>query len=148
MRPDFALLRFCIVEMCALCLRDEIHGLRTIPEVYVGGDTDNLVHSRVLLWSRAEMPPDRVLLAKEPLRKRLVNHRHRPRIRVVLVGDGPSHHDLFPEGLEKSRRHARPTGCAVVLWFALNPDVTRPNPAGQRRTEYRTDHTHAGDGAQ
>ena len=56
------------------------------------------------------MLPDGVLLAKEPLGKRLVDDGHRPRIGVVLVADGPSHHDPVPEGPEKSRRDASPIG--------------------------------------
>ena len=96
--------------MRALCFREPIHRLETIREVYIGGDADNLVHPRVFLGSRAEVPPDGALAAKEPLRERLADDGHRPRISAVLVGDGPSHHDFGPESLEESRRHAGPTG--------------------------------------
>src|SRR6516162_9561596 len=110
MRPDFTLFRLGVIELCALHLWQEIHGLPAISEVHVGSDSNNLVHSRVLPRSRAEVLPDGILLAKEPLRKRLVDHRHWLRIGVVLLGDGPSHHHLDPESLEESRRHAGPTG--------------------------------------
>src|ERR1700683_2587507 len=109
MRRYFALFRFWVIELCALCLREEIHGLQTIPEVHVGRDANNLVHSRVFLWDRTEVLPDGILLAEEPLRKCVVDHSHRPRIGIVLVADGPSRHDLVPEGFEKSRCYASPT---------------------------------------
>src|SRR5215468_3006645 len=107
MRPDFALFRFCITEVCGLRLREEIYGPRTIREINVRRHSNNFVHSRV--FRRAEMLPYRVLFAKEPLGKRLVDYGYRLRIRVVLFGDRPSHHDLVPENLEESRRHAGPT---------------------------------------
>src|SRR5262249_11686476 len=110
MRQDFPLFRLSIKEVCVLCLWEEIHGLRTIPEAYVGCNTHDLVESCVFLRSRAEVFPNRVLLAKEPLGKRLVDDGYRPRAGVVFAGDGPSHHDPVSESLEKSRRHTGPTG--------------------------------------
>src|SRR5260221_12375275 len=109
MRGYFALFRFWVSELRALCLREEIHGLQTITEVHVGRDANNLVHSHVLLWNGTEVLPDGIPLAEEPLRKRFVNHGDRPRIGVVLVTDGPSHHDVVPESFKKSRRYAGPT---------------------------------------
>src|ERR1700735_1780701 len=110
MRPHFALFCFRLIEVCTLRLWEEIHGLRTVSEVHVGSDANDLVHARVLRWSRAEVPPNGVLPAKKLTRKRFVDDGHRARIGVVLVGDGASHHDAVPKSLEKCRRHAGPTG--------------------------------------
>src|SRR5215472_15075889 len=106
MRPHLALLRFWVIELSALRLREEIHGLHTGSEVHVGNDANDLVHSRVLLWNGTEVLPDGLLLAEEPSHKSLVDHGYRPRSSVVRVGDGPSHNDLAPQSLEESRRHA------------------------------------------
>ena len=113
MRPHFAAFRVCLSEVCGLRLREEIHGWLRFPHArrkvaHVGGDTDDLVHSRVFPGSRAEVLPDGVFLDEEPFRKRLVDYCHRPRIGVVVVGERPSHHDPVSEGLKKSRRHAGP----------------------------------------
>src|ERR1700679_679560 len=101
MRPPFALFCFWLIEVRALRLWEEIHGLRTVSEVNVGSDANDLVHSCVLRRSRAEVLTDGVLPAKELSRERLVDHGHRARIGVVYLGDGPSHHDVVPESLEK-----------------------------------------------
>src|SRR5215813_5327857 len=106
MRPHFALFRFWVIELCALRFWKEIHGLHTSSEVHVGSDANNFVHSRVLLWNRTEMLPDRVLVGEESLCKSLVDHGHRTGGGVVFIGDGAPHHDLVPESFEKSGRHA------------------------------------------
>ena len=55
------------------------------------------------------MLSNRVVVAKELLRERLVDHGYGPR-GVVLVGDRPPQDDPVSESFEKSRRHAGPTG--------------------------------------
>src|SRR5215471_4170673 len=110
MRQDLALFRLCIKEVCALRFGEEIHGPRAISEVDVGHNADNLVHSRVISRSGAEVLPNHVLPAKEPFGKRLVDHGYGPCARVVVIGDGPSHYQPLPKSLEKSRRHTGPTG--------------------------------------
>src|SRR5580765_2510893 len=110
MRQDLAFFRLFIKKRCALRLWKEIHGLlQIIPEVNVGCNTDNLVHSRVISRSWAKVLPNRVFTAKELLRERLVDHGYRPRA-VVLVSDRPPQEYPISESLEKSRRHTSPTG--------------------------------------
>src|SRR5579864_1795579 len=109
MRQHLAFFRLAIKKGCALRLWKEIHWLQIIPEVNVGCNTDNLVHSRIVSRSGAKVLPNRVFIAKELLRERLVDHGYRPRA-VVLVSDRSPHDDPVSESLEKSRRHTRPTG--------------------------------------
>src|SRR5580700_5607093 len=146
MRRNFALFRFRVIEVSALRFRKEIHGRRTIAEIDVSSNTNNLIHARVLLWNWTEVLAYGFLLAKEFSRKRFVHHGHRPRRRSVRVHDGSSRHDAVSERFEKSRSHAGPTGADVVLraWlrFALDADFMRPNPAAQRCLQYGADHTH------
>src|SRR5579864_2647432 len=109
MRQHLAFFRLAIKKGCALRLWKEIHRLLFIPEVNVGCNTDNLVHSRVVSRSGAKMLPNRVFTGKELLGERLVDHGYRPRT-VVLVSDRPPQDYSVSQSLEKPRRHTGPTG--------------------------------------
>src|SRR5438309_10072744 len=93
LRHKLITLEIPLIEGYGLRLGDVVHGPGWISEtpnhvMDVLDDTDNLIGSRILQWSRTEVVADGILVSKELLSKGLVDDSHVPRIPVVIFVDG------------------------------------------------------------
>src|ERR1700760_4115889 len=94
------------------------------------------------------MLADWILIFKESLRKRLIDHGYLPRRRGVLVCNRSAQHDFCPYGLEESR-HDSHKSCARVLLCsglcsALDTNAVVPAITRHRRIKCRGYHPHTG----